>query len=155
MPRAKQTKPPKKGEPIRFVRGTYKGETGWMDRANKKSRRSKKNTKIWVIVDEINDDETEGIHTQVEQTSVRNAHTQATTWAEAAVQQHPDLESKIIEMTRHFAACDIEGHQDGVLALVGRELEDANQEMRASKKAKWFRVDWAVSNKRSKADQFV
>ena len=53
MPRrSKQKKPIVKGTEIRFVRGTYKGCTGWIDTANK----AKKN-RVWIVADEKDYDE--------------------------------------------------------------------------------------------------
>ena len=141
MPRSK-IKPPVKGQPIRFVRGSYTGEKGWLDTANK-PRKNAKSDKVWVIIDNTDESQNmEGTHTKVEITSIRHLPTAPTTWAQAAVQQHPTLESKVIEMARHFASCDMEGHEHEVVDLIAHELQFADNQIRSSRCALWKKVVW-------------
>ena len=119
--RTKQKKPPVKGEAIRFIRGTYIGCIGWLDTANK----CKRSKLIWVVVND--EDYDEEVHTKVWQTSIRESLKQPETWAEAAVQQHPDIESAVIEVARLFASCSIEDEMS-VLKLVGEEIRRAMME---------------------------
>ena len=118
--RTKEKKPPVKGDEIRFIRGTYKGCTGWMDTANKLKSKSKM---VWVVVD----DEDEEVHSRVWRTSIRESFQAPATWAEAVVQQHPDIESAVIEVARLFASCSIEDEMS-VLKLVGEEIRRAMTE---------------------------
>jgi hypothetical protein len=99
MPRRRQHKmPPVHGREIRFVRGTYKGCNGWVDTANKTKRGW-----VWVVVDDK--DYEEEVHARVWKSSVREIHKAPTNWAEAAIQQHPEIEFAIIEVSRMFATC--------------------------------------------------
>jgi hypothetical protein len=81
MPRRRQQKrPPVQRREIRFVRGTYKGCTGWVDTANKTKRGW-----VWVVVD--GKDYEEEVHARVWKISVRESHKAPMPSAEAAIQQ--------------------------------------------------------------------
>jgi hypothetical protein len=118
----KKKKPPVKGDGIRFIRGTYKECTGWLDTANKSKKKSKM---IWVVVND--EDYDEEVHTQVWRTSIRESHKEPVTWAEAAVQQHPEIEAAVIEMARLFASCSI-ADEKSVMKLIGEEIRRAQTE---------------------------
>jgi hypothetical protein len=123
MPRRRQQKRPTvKGREVRFVRGTYKGCTGWVDSANK----TKKGW-VWVVVDD--EDYEEEVHARVWKSSIRESHKAPTTWAEAAVQQHPEIEFAIIEVSRMFATCTTFDDRTwpSVVDLLGKELKLAQQ----------------------------
>jgi phosphoribosylformylglycinamidine (FGAM) synthase-like enzyme len=128
--RTKQKKPPVKGDEIRFIGGTYKQCLGWLDTANKSKRNSKM---IWVVVND--EDYDEEVHTQVWRSSIRGRHQPPVTWAEAAVQEHPEIEGAIIEMARLFASCltpDEESmmHEvdESVMQLIAKEIRQAQTE---------------------------
>jgi hypothetical protein len=99
--RRKQKWPFVKGGESRFARGTYKGCTGWIGLANK----AKKDW-VWVVVDD--QDYEEEAHTRVWKSSIHEAHKAPTTWAEAAIQQHPEIEEAIIQVSRLFATCNMD-----------------------------------------------
>jgi hypothetical protein len=136
MPRRKKEKtPPIKGGKIRFIRGSYKGCTGWLDTENKSKRKSKM---IWVVVNDA--DYNEEVHTKVWQTSIRESFKVPATWAEAAVQQHPEIEGAVIEVARLFALCLI-ADEKSVIQLIGNKIRRAQME---NKQAIWvitFRVN--------------
>ena len=75
---------------------------GALDDTANKCKRSKL---IWVVVND--EDYDEEVHTKVWQTSIRESLKQPETWAEAAVQQHPEIEAAVIEVARLFATCPI------------------------------------------------
>jgi hypothetical protein len=122
MPRRTQKKPPVKGDAIRFIRGSFKECTGWLDTANKSKRRSKM---IWVVVND--EDYDEEVHAHVWRTSIREPHKVPVTWAEAAVQQHPEIEAAVIEMARLFASCSM-ADETSVMELIGEEITRAQTE---------------------------
>jgi hypothetical protein len=129
MPRRKEGKnPPIKGDEIRFIRGTYKDLDGWLDTANKSKRKSKT---IWVVVDD--EDYQEEIHTKVWRSSIRARQIAPKTWAEAAVQQHPEIEDAVIEVARLFASCLI-ADEKSVIELIGNEIRQAQTEKSAMTK---------------------
>ena len=120
--RTKKKKQPVKGGEIRFIRGTYKECTGWLDTANKSKKKSKM---IWVVVND--EDYDEEVHTQVWRTSIRERHKVPVTWAEAAVQQHPEIEDALLEVARLFATCAI-ADENSVIELIGKEIQMAQTE---------------------------
>jgi hypothetical protein len=129
MPRRREEKKaPIKGEEIRFIRGTYKGLTGWSDTANKSKKKSKM---IWVVVKD--EDYDEEIHTKVWRTSIREMQKVPTTWAQAAVQQHQEIEDAVIEVARLFASCSI-ADETSVIELIGKEIRRAQTENRKQTK---------------------
>jgi hypothetical protein len=120
--RRQQKREPVQGREIRFVRGTYKGCTGWVDEANKTKRGL-----VWVVVDDK--DYEEDVHARVWKSSIREIQKAPTTWAEAAVQEHREIEFAIIEVSRMFATCT--GLDDttwaSVVDLFGKEIKLAKQ----------------------------
>ena len=94
MPRRTEKKrEPAKGGGICFIRGTYKGCTGWLDTANKSKKKSKM---VWVVVN--NEDYNEEVHTKVWQSLIWERHKVPKMWAETAFQQHPENEDALIKM---------------------------------------------------------
>ena len=121
MPRNRRTekRSPEKGKETRFIRGTYKGCVGWLDKANKSKKKSKM---VYVIVDD--QDYEEEVPTRVWTSSFRDRHKTPTTWAEAAVQQHPEIEDAVIETARLFASCMI-SDEKAVMDLIAQEIRRA------------------------------
>jgi hypothetical protein len=127
MPRRgkKEKKQPIKGEEIRFIRGTYKRCTGWIDTANKSKK--KKDKLIYVIVND--EDYSEIVHAHVWRSSIREMHKEPVTWAEAAVQEYPEVEDAMIEMARLFSTCLIPDDASvSVMNLIGIEIRRAQAE---------------------------
>jgi hypothetical protein len=105
------------------VRGTYKGCTGWIDTANK----AKKNW-VGVVVDDK--DYEEEAHTRVWKSSIREAHKAPTTWAKAAIQQHPEIEEAIIQVSRLFATCNMDQPAwTSVVNFIGNEFSLAKSQI--------------------------
>lgn len=133
-------RPPNKpvmGQPIRFVGGTYVGRVGWIDIANK----TRSSGKLCVIVDvDEHDAGMLAFAATVERANVRWVHAQATSWADSAIQQHPKLEAKMIAMAKHFAACDMEGNEESVLALLKNEFKYYCGLQNSLASPKWFKV---------------
>ena len=120
MPRKSHKKQdPVKGKPIRFVRGTYQGLEGWVDKANKAS---KKSGQIWVIVDDV--DYKEEIHTQVLRTYIQNERSTPSSWAEAAVEQHPKLDESITNLAFLLASFNVSTYNESCcLTLIATEVD--------------------------------
>ena len=126
MPRrTEEKKAPERGKEVRFIRGTYKGCVGWLDKANKSKKKSKM---IYVIVDD--EDYGEEVNTRVWKSSYRERLKVPTTWAEAAVQQHPEIEDAVIETARLFASCRISSDAIATtgMDLIADEIRKAVQE---------------------------
>jgi hypothetical protein len=69
------------------------------------ANKAKKNW-VWVVVDD--QDYEEEAHTRVWKSLIHEAHKAPTTWAEAAIQQHPEIEEAIIQVSRLFATCNMD-----------------------------------------------
>ena len=118
----KGRKRPSKGDKVCFICGSYEEPNGWLDTANKCKKKSKF---IWVVVN--NKDYEEEIHAKVWKILVRKRQKAPTTWAEAAVQQHPELEDAVIEVAQLFASCLITDEKS-VIELIGNEIRLAQKE---------------------------
>jgi hypothetical protein len=77
--------PAQKGDPIRFVKGKYLGNVGWINTGKKKT---KSGTYCYVIVRLENEEK----ETRVKRSSYRERQVPPKTYEEAILQQHPDIE---------------------------------------------------------------
>jgi hypothetical protein len=124
-----------KGDPIRFVKGSYAGLTGWINKARKKKR----NGYINVIV--LLEDGTEK-KTHVRKGSSREPQSSPSSYEEAILQQHPDIEKKMTELASMFAACNVMDDQKAA-ALFFFELGRAKTEQQELRgKARWRQVTY-------------
>ena len=120
-----------KGKEIRFCRGKYSGYTGWENKAKKATKRY-----VYVIVAK----ETQEIQTRVKKNSIRDKWSQAQSFEEAALQQHPDMEQTMIKLAQMFAECDIYDN-DEALRLFSCELDLARiYQQEAGSKARYRHV---------------
>ncbi|CAB9513719.1 hypothetical protein SEMRO_608_G174830.1 [Seminavis robusta] len=133
-------KEPQKGKEIRFIRGTYKGCTGWMNRAIKSSTCN-------VIVAH------EGVEkvTRVLSSSVRNKWTEPTSFEHALVQQHADVELAMVALAELLAECGVRRNPE-ILALINTELTIARKKNDDSGVKTYRSVDWQGRTKRSLHD---
>ena len=114
---------PEKGERIRFVKGTYAGELGWMDKS-RKSKKSKKSKYRYVIVDlDGGEKATRALLTSYR---VHCGEVDPNSCEEAALQQHPDLELAMIRLAEMFAECGMCDTREAV-RLFGAEMDLAKQ----------------------------
>ena len=119
-----------KGDPIRFVRGTYKGKTGWLDSAKGETAEQ-----VYVIVDSKN---SRLKRTRVHKDSVKPALDDTvppSSYAEAVLQQCPDVEEKLDSLCCELAKCKIEKDAPGIFAILNEKLTAATAKQ-ASKKSK-------------------
>lgn len=122
------------------MRGKYAGRKGYLDSAN-----PRRGDKIWVFV--VKEDDTMK-HTYVDFTSIRPLQPAPTTWAQAALQQVPNLESKLIELAYEFAKCDMDGHQEDVVNSIISELQIASSNQEERSKATWYRVSFGAGKRK-------
>jgi hypothetical protein len=109
-----------KGNPIRFVRGKYKGKTGWCD----KDKGSTKE-RLYVIVD-LGTNLVK--RTWVKKISARPAiQPSPTSFSEAVLQQCPELEEKLEKLCAELAMCKIEKDPNGIITVIHRKLSEACQ----------------------------
>ena len=115
----------KKGMKIRFVGGKYGGKKGWIDDDGKVGE-----TTVSVIV---NLGPKKGEHaTFVYSYSVATERvTTATTYAEAVMQQCPDLDCALTKICRDFAKCNIKKDLPGFNLILQRKMADATKLLEA------------------------
>ena len=111
-----------KGDEIRFVKGTYQGRNGWLN----KNRRSKKSRYSYVIVDLEEEGEKP---TRVLTTSIRKPHKVPTSFEEAALQQHPDIELAMIRLCEMWAECGLNDGNNATRLFV-EELHNAHESLK-------------------------
>jgi hypothetical protein len=111
-----------KGEEIRFQRGTYLGKTGWIDNDG-----TKLDTMVWVYVDNWKGDGRMK-HTKVKKSSLAKKHLVPSSYAEAVMQQNPDIEAKLDKLCRDLAMCSIHKDPNGIIELVRQGLQKASVE---------------------------
>ena len=90
----------RKGERIRFLKGTYKGGHGWYDVEGKKTE-----VKVWVLVSQP---EAMLIRTQVNKDSISEwKEDDDFTYETAVLDQHPDIASQMHVLCIELAKCNI------------------------------------------------
>ena len=143
-----------KGEAIRFIAGKYAGKSGWINTEEPADE---------LITPVIVDPGQKGFKVTFVHTSSINrvAGTAPTGYAEAVIQQCPDIEKNLVAVTCQLAKCDLSRDPQGFQALMIRSLDEARdwQENRGSKamyrKIKYGHYSGGSSsnNKRSKQQQ--
>ena len=107
-----------KGDPIKFTKGKYVGKTGWKNKEKGSTRE-----RLYVIVDLGNDVLK---RTWVKKSSAKS-RTQATptSFAEAVLQQCPDVEEKLDSLCAELAMCNIGRDPNGLVAIMYATLNEA------------------------------
>ena len=127
---------PQKGDEIRFVKGSYAGCVGWV---NTSKRSKKKSSYVHVIV------KTEGNiekATRVKRNSIRQTFEDPTSFEEAALQQHADLELALIRVTEIFAECGINQTIEAI-RLFEEELDRSRAfQISLGNKARYRHIEW-------------
>jgi hypothetical protein len=129
-----------KGDPIRFIKGTYAGLTGWTNKAKKKAKGS---SMIPVIV------QLEGglKATKVKVSSFRKRFILPTCKEEAAVQQNPDLELAMINLATMWAQMGVTDISN-IVKLLSTEIHEAQKQQKKLKgKARYRFVEYPVKRK--------
>ena len=111
-----------KGDQIRFVRGSYAGKTGWINKSKKKTKEDKQR---YVIVLMSNGEEKE---TKAGKYNYRKLHEEPRTYEEAALQQHFQIEKTMVKLAQMFAECAIHDTK-GATKLFEKELRRAMKEI--------------------------
>lgn len=91
-------KPENAGDEIRFKAGKYKGKTGWRN-----TKRTDTAGRIYVIVDLGSRFK----ETYVRPTSIAKPQGRSQNWAEALVDQHPDIDGMIDKLCKEIGRCTV------------------------------------------------
>jgi len=129
-----------KGPEIRFIAGKYQGKEGWINAEKKETL-----FMVPVIVDM-------GSHlkpTFVRKESVSEPHGPPSSYEEAALQQHPDIEVMMNKLTCQLARCNIGAGNDleAIAKIFCKNLVKAYSRQEAmGHKASWRHVEWKTED---------
>jgi len=134
-----------KGKEIRIVSGTYRKKSGWYDlEAGVNPNPLRK----YVIVDMGGG---YWVETNLWIFSIRDPHKTPKNQEEAMLQEHPDIESDLIQLCRKMAACEVH-NKKAIVKLVEKELSRAVMEQcLQGNTAKWRLLEYD----RSEEDEAV
>ena len=118
-----------KGTPVRFIAGKYGGKTGWVNISE--------NTDKEIVPVIVNLGRKGEKATYVYTSSVRQDSSEAApnSYAEAVLQQCPDIERSLVEVARKLARCDVNHDVVGFRKIIEMKLNEAivHQESKGSK----------------------
>ena len=108
----------RKGKKIRFIAGKYARKDGWIDEAGESDeavtsvivnlgRRGEKSTYVYSSSFRIEEGE------------------KPDCYAEAIIQQCPDIEKDLVGVCRKLAKCEIEKDEPGLLKVINKTMADA------------------------------
>lgn len=123
-----------KGDSIRFKSGSYRGRTGWLDADKGSTERQ-----VYVCVDMGNKE----FWTRVSKESIAPPYEQPSTFEEAALQQHPEIERMMDKLVRDLARCGINGGSAEIAKIFDRKLHLANaKQAEKGSKATYWHVEY-------------
>jgi hypothetical protein len=126
-----------KGDPIRFIKGKYKGKTGWRNKDKESTRE-----RLYVIVD-LGNNKLKA--TWVKKSSAKPAiQPRPTSYSEAVLQQCPDIEEKLEKLCAELAMCKIERDPNGILAIINVKLAEACETQAGKSRALYRSIDYQV-----------
>jgi hypothetical protein len=125
-----------KGSAVVFVRGKYFGKSGWIDGEKPAT------AKMYYVIVNLGHAEKK---TRVKKESVRILEDTArpASYAEAALSQNRDIESKLDSLCNDLAKCSIYEDTAGMIAIIKHKLHAAAERQAAlGNKATFRHVDW-------------
>jgi hypothetical protein len=131
------TMPATKGDPIRFKRGKYKGQTGWRNDDREDTRH-----RTYVIVTLLDDTEKE---TWVKRRSVAAPRGPPTNYFEATLLQHPDIEGLVEQLCFEIARCSL-GPQNQNVDPIYESIHDRLNEAMFAQAALGSRATWRMAD---------
>lgn len=132
-----------RGERIRFVGGTHKGKTGWIDNAKKSPPKM-----IYVIVQE-EDGDTTTTRVMRDSIAIAGVTKKPSSYEEACLQQHPDIDKMMDKLVEKLAMCQVEAPKN-IAFIFLEKMKKANlKQLSKGKKALWYQVDFAASTRNS------
>jgi hypothetical protein len=109
-----------KGDCVRFVAGKYGGKTGWI---NLSERADEEIVPVVVNLGRKGEKATYVYRTSVQ---LDTSETKAPTcYAEAVINQCPDIEKALVEVSRKLAKCDVRRDPDGFQRILEQKLSEA------------------------------
>jgi hypothetical protein len=133
------------GQRIRFIRGTYEDQKGWLN-----ANREPTKCKYYVIVEANPPDRVHEKETFVLKTSVKfiNVQNEPTTWEEALLNQHPDIDRQMDKLAADLVMCRFDYQQSGEeisRILVEKIADEQNKVQALGSNAKYKDVIWETN----------
>ena len=126
----------RKGTPIWFIAGKYAGKKGWHAADGVHSEST-----VAVIVQTKKG----GKQTYVFRNSIRDEgdYANPTSYAEAVIEQCPDIEKALVQLCRAMVKCDMQRDPDGFKRVIAQKMDEAVQwqESKGSK-AMYCRINY-------------
>ena len=121
-----------RGEPIRFIGGTFVGSKGWLN-----TQRSATKCMLPVIID-MGEGAVKYTLVSKESVALESTIKPPRCVEEAILQQHLDLEKKLNHLVKQFAQCGLQS-PDQMTALFKLRLQRAIDKQRNKGSKAWFR----------------
>jgi hypothetical protein len=136
-----------KGQVIRFKKGTFAGQTGWINTA--KGTQGFTPEMVHVIIGMGPSKDT---HTLVLQNSIAKQHETPESFAQAAYQEHPWVEKLMRQLAAKIACLDIRREElteiGDIFMAILLEADDAQK--KKGKKGKYYKTDLQTNKKWNK-----
>lgn len=131
---------PVKGAPIKFTGGNFKGRYGWIDTS--RPRKPKMQPVIVNMVEEGYENITRCMI--VNYILMSDVNDVPTTYVEAMLQQHPDIDDMLFKLCREMAMCSVDEHTaDQVYDVLNERIKQAKGEQdRLGHDARWRHVNF-------------
>jgi hypothetical protein len=128
-----------KGGSCRFIRGKYCGLQGWLNADKPKTR-----CYTHVIINKPDGSAFKEYHTKVRHESLRTGNVPTpTTFEEAILQQHPDIEQMIDKLAKELARCHLAHTSQPMLAIINLKLsKHINAQSSKGNTASWRDVTY-------------
>ena len=130
-----------KGQQIRFAGGTYNGKSGWINVAKKET------SCFYQVI--VCLDNTTNKTTIVRKEHVRSVQSTGSesTFGQAVLNQHSDVEAMMENLVRSLAQCDVATDSAEVVKIFSDKLSDAiRAQMAKGSKARWRSTHFDRSN---------
>lgn len=143
--KAKNKPKPTRGEPIRFTKGTYAGQTGWVNTALPETTSS-----VYVIINEKQGvDQDHGMGACVRKTSVAPIGGDPKSIEEFVVKEDPNVAYHLAKLAQALAECGVASSPE-LLEIVKKHIDIACiVQLNKGKKAKYSETALRVSGIRS------
>lgn len=137
-----------KGDPIRFVKGTYAGLTGWKNKGKSRKRGSQLIPVIVLLVESSETYTMENLKaTKVKRSSYRKRFTEPANKEEAAIQQHPDLEAAMINCAAKWAEVATVDNPSIVKLFLAELVEAQKYQLQLKGKSRYRYVEYPISKR--------
>ena len=108
-----------KGDEVRFIAGKHAGKSGWV---NTEETADESITPVIVNLGRKGEKTTFVYTSSIRLVSLQRP---PNSYAEAVIQQCPDIEKNLVTVTRQLAKCDIDRDPEGFQGIMNEKLDEA------------------------------